>query len=211
MERSVKVVLLAASALTCLFVFTALSGVKVLSTVGPPDLLSNFGFETPVLPAGGWAPIRQAGWQAFTSGTAELMTVWAGAARTGNQSIRFVSHGIPNFYQGLFQAVPVTPGETYRFSVYVQNDSAHPLRGSVIGQLSIEWHDANGGEAGRLWSPSWGASLSATGWTKFEVQGVAPPNAAKAHCVIVEKGQDQPVANCIFLVDDASAVKVSGE
>ena len=102
MERSVKVSLLAASALTCLFVFTALSGVKVLSTVGPPELLSNPSFETPVLPAGGWALVREAGWQAFTGGTAELMTIWGGAARTGNQSIRFVSHGTPNFYQGLF-------------------------------------------------------------------------------------------------------------
>jgi len=211
MERSVKVGLLAVSALTCLFVFTASSGVKVLSTVGPPELLSNPGFETPVLPAGGWAPVRGSGWQAFTSGTAELMTIWGGAARTGNQSVRFVSHGTPNFYQGLFQAVSVTPGETYHFSVYVQNDSTQPLKGSVIGQLSIEWHDANGGEAGRLWSPAWGASLPATEWTKFEVQGAAPPNAAKAHCVIVEKGQGQPVANCVFLVDDASVVKASGE
>ena len=211
MERSIKVGLLAASALTCFFVFTGLSGVKVLSKAAPEELLSNPGFETPVLPAEGWALVREAGWQAFTGGTAELMTIWRGAARNGNQSIRFVSHGIPNFYQGVFQAVPVTPGETYQFSVYVENDSTHPLKGSVIGQLSIEWHDANGAEDGRLWSPAWGPSLSTTEWTRFEVQGVAPPNAAKAHCVIVEKGQGQPVANCVFLVDDASVVKASGD
>jgi len=209
--RSVKVGLLALSALTGLFVFTGWSGVKVLSKVAPQELLSNPGFETPVLPEGGWAPIRQAGWQSFTSGTAELMTLWAGAAHSGNQAARFVSHGTPNFYQGFFQAVSVTPGETYRFSAYARNDSAHPLRGSVIGQLSIEWHGANGGEAGRLWSPAWGVSLSATEWTKFEVVGAAPPNATKAHCVIVEKGQGQPVANCVFLVDDASFVKASEE
>src|ERR1700722_19929543 len=178
MERSVKVSLLAASALTCLFVFTGLSGVKVLSKAAPEELLSNPSFEMPVLPAGGWALVREAGWQGFTSGTAELMTLWGGCARTCNPSIRFVSHGTPNFYQGLFQAVSVSPGETYHFSVYVRNDSTHPLKGSVIGQLSIEWHDANGAEtaAGRLWSPAWGASLSATEWTRFEVQGVAPPN-----------------------------------
>ena len=211
MERSVKVGLLVTSALTGIFVLTGLSGVKVLTKAAPPELLSNPGFETPVLPAGDWALVRQAGWQAFTSGTAELMTIWGGAARTGNQSIRFVSHGIPNFYQGLFQAVSVTPGETYHFSVYVENDSTHPLKGSVIGQLSIEWHDANGAEAGRLWSPAWGASLPATEWTRFEVTGAAPPNAANAHCVIVEKGQGQPVANCVFFVDDASVVKVSEE
>jgi hypothetical protein len=29
--------------------------------------------------------------------------------------------------------------------------------------------------------------------------------------VIVEKGQGQPVANGVFLVDDASVVKASGE
>jgi hypothetical protein len=211
MERSVKVGLLTLSALTGLFVFTGLSGVKVLSKAGPPELLSNPGFEAPVLPAEGWALIGQAGWQTFTSGAAELMTVSAGAAHSGNQAVRFVSHGIPNFYQGLYQAVPVKPGETYHFSVYVKNDSTHPLKGSVIGQLSLEWHDANGTEVGRLWSPPWGASLSATEWTRFEVTGAAPPNSAKAHCVIVEKGQGQPVANGVFLVDDASVVKASGE
>ena len=209
--RSVKVGLLALSALTGLFVFTGLSGVKVLSKAAPQELLSNPSFETPVLPAGGWASIRQAGWQAFTGGTPELMTLWAGTAHSGNQAVKFVSHGTPNFYQGLFQAVSVTPGETYRFSAYVRNDSSHPLRGSVIGQLSIEWHDANGTEAGRLWSPAWSASLSPTEWTRFEVVGVAPPNAAKAHCVIVEKGQGQPVANGVFLIDDASFVKASEE
>ena len=211
MERSVKVGLLVTSALTGLFVYAGLSGVKVLSKAGPPELLSNPGFETPVLPAEGWAMIRQTGWQTFTSGAAELMTLWAGAAHSGSQAVRVVSHGIPNFYQGLFQAVPVTPGETYHFSVYVRNDSTHPLKGSVIGQLSLEWHNANGAEAGRLWSPAWGAALSATEWTRFEVTGAAPPNAAKAHCVIVEKGQGQPVANCVFFVDDASVVKGSEE
>ncbi len=139
------------------------------------------------------------------------MTLWAATPHSGNQAIRFVSHGIPNFYQGVFQTVPVTPGETYRFNIYVRNDPTHPLRGSVIGQLSIEWHEANGAEAGRLWSPSWGASLPSTAWTRYEVSGTAPPKAAKAHCVIVEKGQGQPVANCVFLADDASVVKVSGE
>jgi len=211
MTKSVKVGLLAISALTGLFVFTGLSGVKVLSKAAAEELLSDPGFETPVLPAGGWALIRQTSWRAFTGGTAELMTISAGPAHSGNQAIRFVSHGTPNFYQGLFQALSVTPGETYHFSVYVKNDTTHPLKGSVIGQLSIEWHGVNGTEAGRLWSPAWGASLPATEWTRFEVAGVAPPNAAKAHCVIVEKGQGQPVANCVFLVDDASVVKVSGE
>jgi hypothetical protein len=211
MERSVKVGLLVTFALTGLFVHTGLSGVKVLSKAAAPELLSNPGFETPVLPPEGWALIRQAGWQTFTSGAADLMTLWAGAAHSGNQAVRFVSHGIPNFYQGLYQAVPVTPGETYHFSVYVKNDSTHPLKGSVIGQLSLEWHGTNGAEVGRLWSPAWGASLSATEWTRFEVTGAAPPNSAKAHCVIVEKGQGQPVANCVFFADDASVVKVSEE
>ena len=211
MKRSVKVGALIFSALTLFFVFTGLSGVKVLSKAAPTELLSNPSFETPAVPSAGWSLVREADWQAFTGGTAELMTLWGAAARTGNQSIRFVSHAVPNFYQGIFQAVPVTPGETYQFSVYVKNDATHPLKGSVIGQLSIEWHDGNGGEVGRLWSPAWDASLSATDWTRFEVTGTAPANAAKAHCVIVEKGQAQPVANCVFLVDDASVVKPSAE
>jgi hypothetical protein len=41
------------------------------------------------------------------------------------------------------------------------------------------------------------------------VAGAAPPTCAKAQCVIVEKGQAQPVAGGVFLVDDASFVKVT--
>jgi len=64
--------------------------------------------------------------------------------RSGNQAVRFVSQAVPNFYQGLVQSLPVTPGETYHFTAYIKIDPAHPLKGSVIGQLSIEWHGGTG-------------------------------------------------------------------
>jgi hypothetical protein len=109
----------------------------------------------------------------------------------------------------LYQALPVTPGETYQFSVYIKSDHAKSLKGSLIGQLSIEWHDVNENEIGRVWGTTWGVALPSTEWTKYDASGTAPPNCAKAHFVIVEKGEGQPVAGCIFLVDDASVVRVT--
>ena len=211
MKRSVKVGMLTLSALTGFFVFTGLSGVKVLPKEAPVELLTNPGFESPALTPLTQGSIHPVGWQTFTSGTTELMTLSVGTARSGNQAVKFVSHGVLNFFQGMFQTLPVTPGDTYQFGVYVKGDPAKPLKGSGTGQLSIEWHDANDNEVGRLWSTPWGASLPATEWTRFEVAGAAPPTSATAHYVIVEKGEGQPVSGCVFFVDDASVVKMSEE
>jgi hypothetical protein len=186
--------------------------VKVLPEALPPaeELLSNCGFEAPAIEAGSIFSVRPAGWLTFTSGTPDQIGLSTVTAHSGKQVVKFVSHGVPNFYQGLYQALTVSPGETYHFSVYVKTDHANPLKGSVVGQLSIEWHDASGNEIGRLSSSTWGASQP-TKWTKFEMVGVAPTDTAKAHFVVVEKGEGQPVAGCIFLVDDASVVVGSGQ
>ena len=210
MKRSVQLIMLTISALTGCSVLTGTAGVSVLPKAPPrtEELLSNSGFEAPAIKLGTQAAFRPAGWLTFTSGTPDLILLCSTAAHAGNQVVKFVSHGVPNFYQGLYQRLPVTPGETYQFSVYVKSDSTNLLKGSVIGQLSIEWHDANDNELGRTWSTTWGASLPAKEWTRFEVIGAAPAETSKAHFVVVEKGEGEPVAGCIFLLDDASVVKV---
>lgn len=206
MKRSVQFIMLITSALTGYYVINGTAGVNVLPQASLPveELLSNSGFET-----GTPFSIRPAGWVTFTSGTPDQIGLSTATAHSGKQAVKFVSHGVPNFYQGLYQALPVTPGETYQFSVYIKNDHAKPLKGSLIGQLSIEWHEANGNEIGRVWGTTWGVALSATEWTKYDVSGTAPPNCANAHFVVVEKGEGQPVAGCVFLVDDASVVRVT--
>ena len=212
MKRLAKLIMSTTSALTGVFVLTGTAGVKVLtetSPPAPPDLLSNAGFENPVMEVRSEEAMHPDSWLTFTGGTSELMFLTTAGARSGNQAVKFVSHGVPNFYQGLVQALPVTPGERYQFSAYVKVDPTHPLKGSVTGQLSIEWHGATGNEIGRLWSKVWNASFASSDWTKFEVAGVVPPNAARAHFVMVEKGESQPVAGCVFFVDDASVVKVT--
>jgi hypothetical protein len=210
-KRSVQLVMLITSALTGYYVVSGWAGVNVLPQALPPaeELLSNSGFEAPAIEAGMPFSFRPDGWLTFTSGTADQISLSAMTAHSGKQVVKFVSHGVPNFYQGLYQALPVTHGETYQFSVYVKNDRAKPLKGSLVGQLSIEWHDVNDNEVGRAWGTTWGVALSSTEWTKYDVSGTAPPNCAKAHFVIVEKGESQPVAGCVFLVDDASVVKMT--
>jgi hypothetical protein len=153
--------------------------------------------------------MRPAVWLTFTSGAPDQIGLATATAHSGRQVVKFVSHGVPNFYQGLYQELPVTPGETFQFSAYIKNDRAKPLKGSLIGQLSIEWHEANDNEIGRVWGNPWGVTLPSTEWTRYEVSGTVPPNCVKAHFVIVEKGESQPVAGSIFLVDDASVVRVT--
>jgi hypothetical protein len=197
------------SAVAIISVATGRSGVRIQGEVTPQpeELLSNPGFEDPAIESATQL-VRPQSWVSFTSGTPDWTGVSSVTARSGKQAAWLVSHDVPNFFQGIYQALPVTSGTSYQFSAYVRNDPARPLKGTSTGQLSIEWHDANQNEIGRLWGTTWGASLPATEWTRFELSGAAPSNSAIAHFVIVQKGEGQPVAGGAFLVDDASVVRV---
>src|SRR5260221_102979 len=122
MKRSAKLIMLTTTVLMGVFVLRGRAAVKVLPQPSTPvgELLTNTDFEAPVVEAGAQDTTRPAGWLTFTSGASELISLLSTAAHSGNQIVRFVSHGDPNFYQGFFQALPVTPGETYRFSAYVK-------------------------------------------------------------------------------------------
>jgi len=208
-------IMLTTTALAGCFVPTGDAGVRVLpeapaTAAIPGELLANYSFENPVLDVGSQSPVHPDDWVAFTSGKSDLVLLSGAAAHSGNQAARFEAHAVPSFYQGLSQAVPVTRGAVYQFSAYVRSEPTRPLQGTVIGQLSIEWYDANDNEiGGREWGTTWGASLSSKEWTKVEVSGVAPGNSARAHFVIVEKGGAQPVGGCVFFVDDASVKRES--
>jgi Carbohydrate binding domain len=215
MKKSVKLIMLTTTALTGCFVLAGRAGVRVLpetpaTPTVPGELLSNSGFENPAIDVGSQTAVRPDDWLTFTSSRSDLIVVSNAAAHSGNQAVRFEALSVPSFYHGLSQAVPVTRGAVYQFSAYVKSDPSYPLRGTVTGQLSIEWYDANDNEIGRRdWGTTWGASLSSKEWTKVEVSGVAPVNSARAHFVIVEKGGGQPVGGCLFFVDDASVKRES--
>jgi hypothetical protein len=208
------IVMLTTTALAGCFVPTGDAGVRVLpeapaTSTAPDELLSNSSFESPTLDTGSQSPAYPDDWVTFNSGKSGLILL-SNTARSGNQAARFEAQAVPSFYQGLSQAVPVTRNAIYQFSAYVRSDPTRPLQGSVVGQLSIEWYDANDNEiGGRQWGTTWGASLSSKEWTKVEVSGVAPVNSARAHFVIVEKGGGQPVGGCVFFVDDASVKRES--
>jgi len=172
------------------------------------DLLTNAGFEKPAIDVGTESDAHPDDWEVFTGGTPLGIGLTSVSAHGDKQSVRFVEQDAANFFQGMYQDHSATPGKTYKFGVFAENDVVNPLKGSATGQLSIEWQDGNGGEIRRDWSSTWGASLSSTNWTKVEMTAVAPANAAKARFVIVEHGGDQPVAGGVFLVDDAAAVQL---
>jgi hypothetical protein len=172
------------------------------------ELLTNPGFEKPAIEVGSESDTHPDDWEVFSGGTPLGIGLTSVSAHTDKQCVRFVEQDAANFFQGMFQEHAATPGKTYRFSVFSENDVINPLKGSASGQLSIEWQDASNGEIRRDWSSTWGASLSSTNWIKVEMTAVAPANAAKVRFVIVEHGGDQPVAGGVFLVDDASAVQL---
>lgn len=168
--------------------------------------LQNGGFESPAVKpdAGESAP---ADWVWFSSmGEAKKIALSTAASHGGKQSARFTIQGSYGSYQGVFESLAVTPGTTYEFTVYVRNDTASPLAGSTRGQISIEWKDENSNEIERNWGPDWGAAMSASSdkWTKFEMTGTAPANAARAHFVVTQfDGQDSSAGGAFF-ADDAA-------
>lgn len=169
------------------------------------ELLRNSGFESPAVPDTSDSDTNPADWGLFSSvENAEKVGLSSKVNRNSKQSVRLAVQGTPNSYQGVFQALTVSAGNSFQFTVYARNDNRQPLTGGARGQISIEWKAGDGQELDRTWGPDWSASLSGSNWTKFEMTGKAPPNAAYAHFVIVQFDGADAGASGAFLVDDAS-------
>lgn len=171
------------------------------------NLIANGDFESPALAAGDTTK-GPADWQPFVSSNRrEMIGVQSKIARGGKQSLRFIAEGSPDSYQGVFQAIPVDAGASYRFRIFVRSDPASPMKGAMRGQVSIEWKDGAGDEIDRTWGGDWGASASSAEWNEVVVSGSAPSLAVKAHFVITQFDGKDDSAKGAFLVDDATVIK----
>lgn len=172
------------------------------------DSLRNGDFESPVVSQDKDSETNPAEWTLFSSIVGgENVGLTAKQSHGGKQAARFTVQGKADAYQGLFQARPVNLGTTYLLTAHVRNDGASPLKGLARGQLSIEWKDSTGQEIERVWGPDWGASLSATQWSKFEMKARPPANASTAHFVITQFDGKGEVGSGGFLLDDVSVNK----
>lgn len=171
-----------------------------------PNLITNGDFESPALVVSDITK-GPADWQPFVSSNRRVMIgVQAKIARGGKQSLRFIAEGSPESYQGVFQAIPVDAGATYRFRVFVRSDPVKPMQGAMRGQVSIEWKDGAGGEVDRTWGGDWGASTPTSEWTEVSVSAAAPARATKAHFVITQFDGKDDMAKGAFVVDDATVI-----
>lgn len=171
------------------------------------NLLLNDGFESPSAGASKESDTDAANWTVFSSVNGSEKVGLSAVARTGKQAARVTAQGVVDSYQGLFQAISVTPGTSYHFSLFVRNDKSHPLKGTARGQVSIEWKDAHDAEIERAWGPTWGVSLSSTDWVRFDMTVKAPANAAKAHFVVTQFDGKDADSGGSFLLDDATVTE----
>ena len=184
----------------------ALSAVLVFAGVSQAeDKLVNADFEAPTIKADlQSATIGPDGWTVFSSTGGNKITMTSKQALSGKQSVRFEAQESKDSYQGIYQVISVTSGQRYEFRVQARNDVDAPLKSSTRGQISIEWKNADGNEIDRVWGPDWGGSLPADQWKKFEVSGIAPAGAVKAHFVVTQHDGAESGAAGAFMIDSAA-------
>lgn len=141
------------------------------------NLAPNASFEEP----DGGIGQTPTGWFPFTS-KMNTSTLSDMAARTGKQSLRMSAQKIPDAYQGMNLAIPVTEGEKYDFSAFVIGDKEDKAGGTAHGMLVIEWKREDGSEISRSLSKQWKAQgISRLRWEPISLdKAIAPKGAVKA-------------------------------
>lgn len=194
------------TAVFCVIGLSSLGRIEALD-----NLIANGDFEAPEIEAQD-SDRNPAGWSPFASGKEGIGTSKM-VVHGGKQSARLMvpTDAGKDANQGIFQLIPVTAGKTYTFTVLVRADASDPLKGSVRGQVSIEWKDGSDQkkEIGRNWGlTDWGASLPADKWTEVMVTAKAPSQAKFAAVVVTQfVGPSPQDTSGTFFVDDATVIE----
>lgn len=143
-------------------------------------LNTNTGFETagPV----GWA------------GYGGTLVRASDRVRSGSWAGKFTPSGTTSWPIVASDWAPMTPGQTYRASAWVQCDEAHTAH--------VEMHFYTGALAFISAASSVPVNLAADTWTFISVTGVAPAGAAWAPLVVSLAGT--PLATNVLWVDEAT-------
>lgn len=126
---------------------------------------------------------------------------------SGNSSVHLWTQGRADAHLGVSQSMDVLPKARYTFRAFVMNDKENKLGGSVVGNLGIEWLDAEGAEISRATSKEWTSHLSKMRWEEFEVVDKAPPFASRVKFVIYLRDGDRGGEGGLYLDDASVTVK----
>ncbi len=168
------------------------------------ELLHNPGFEYPLIEPG-FSLTKPEGWLAFSSVSGrDGFRMTTEGFHAGDQALHVASQDERNSFQGLTQEIPVEEDAVYEFSLYVHNDPAEPLSGTVRGQMSIEWKNARGEEIRRQWGPEWNRRLARHEWTQFSMTQRAPRDAVTAVFGITQFNEQRSRDGGAFYLDSVS-------
>jgi len=175
-----------------------------------PATLQNTGFEAPSIVAGGNTGAKPENWFYFSS-TAEdnKCGVTAARKRSGLQSCYLKCLSPTNSYHGLAQKFAAFPGRHYTFLTYALNNPEDPMAGDAYGQVSVEWHNAQGVEISRVHGPVWNFQLPSSKWEKFLVEADAPTDTVAGVAVITFFSQNAGGVGS-FYVDDSEITSRGG-
>ena len=181
--------------------FLAMALVWSSSGVAAANLLTNPGFENPVL--GGGDTFGAVGWNVFGGGT---FTIKA-SPHTGDNAFKTFGQT-----SGAYQEFPAAAGETWQGSAYVLNPSFDAMTGAQIAAVNIEWRDAGDNVLSFISSPNGLTASSPQGSTAADyvyapISGVAPAGTAKARFVLLTGAFAGAGGGAPFF-DDASFARV---
>ena len=180
--------------------------IPILFTAGvvlaEEQLLLNPSFEEPGWQEGQPSQLPEE-WFTFSSDDQYRIRISRDVANEGDQSVRFTATGRANTFQGLSQTIDVREGNVYEFAVHVWLDREDERRGSLRGQLSVEWLNARGEEITRTWGPVWTDESSPGFWNEISLTGMAPHGAERGVFVITQFDTGDPERPGTFHVDDA--------
>lgn len=121
--------------------------------------------------------------------------VVAEAAHTGKNGLRVNDPDAENYVRVISEAVPVTPGKTYKLHFFARQVSGHGVNG-VLWFLDDEGELIKAEDGSRFWVGP--PEDDNTEWQEFSVSGLAPENAVSAQVYV----QSNRVAIGVIDFDD---------
>lgn len=150
------------------------------------NMVTNAGFELPVIQDNLETPVDPDGWTFYTTvaGVKEECGLTSKYRQEGRQSLVMKTCEKEDVTQGAWVSLPIIERTKYYCELYVLDHPDMPMSGKASGGLCIEWHDENGVEISRDTGPFWGNNLSKRRWRHFRTYVTSPKGAVKARLVI---------------------------
>ncbi|MBN1383403.1 MAG: fibronectin type III domain-containing protein [Elusimicrobia bacterium] len=150
------------------------------------NLLKNHSFEDN-------AGIRSKEIDSWKPWGGDVYEVWEKDSYAGDVSVKFWWTG------GIYQSVPVVPGDEYHLTAWFLNSSSEPLDidGEKFAVIQLRFVSENGVVVSTKESKKFDSKREIGKWHQLEVTGAAPPNAFSVQAVIEFIGGKGKGAVCI--------------